>query len=233
MIIIEYKEIEKLCTETLKYINNKKYEEILSEDPQKLLVFRLMLNINQRKLANLLNVSQGTIYAIENGKRKKLNIKLIERIVEMINKLEIIADTDTLTKRYSDIANKGKFQGEYAKRMSFRASKERSIRGAVNKKPTNQEKKFIIELDKIGVQYTFNGVVTIENSRKFVVDFIFPSQNNPKVIIEMKELKSKYRKRLQATELAYKAIKMRQHHTNIKMIVVLDGIIENEVKKHT
>jgi hypothetical protein len=60
------------------------------------------------------------------------------------------------------------------------------------------------------------------------VDFVFPSERDPKLVLEIKDLQSNYRKRLLAIDLAYRAIKIRQNYPNIKLIALVDGNLQND-----
>ncbi|MGC8537704.1 MAG: helix-turn-helix domain-containing protein [Candidatus Micrarchaeia archaeon] len=202
--------------------------KVLEAHPKRLLIFRLALNMNQRELAGKLRVSQGTIWAMENGRRKQINTNTVLKVLNLmpVNGI-VIPDYQTLFKRYSNIAEKGKFRGEYARRMANRAvSAGSGIKSAILKKPTTQEATLLKELNKQRIAFQFHGV--IEASRKFVVDFVFPSDKYPKVVLEMKDLKLDYRKRTQAIDLAYRALKMRQSHPHLKLVAVVDGMLQND-----
>ncbi len=202
--------------------------EVLENYPRRLLIFRLALNMDQRKLARKLGVSQGTIWAIESGYKKQIKTKTALKILNLMAANNIrIPDYQTLLNRYSNIAERGKFHGEYARRMANKAvSLGSGIKSAILKKPTAQEAILLKELTKQGIAFQFHGVIV--TPRKFVVDFVFPSDKSPKVVIEMKDLKSNYRKRMQAIDLAYRALKMHQSHPNLKLIAVVDGTLQDD-----
>ncbi len=202
--------------------------KVLEAYPKRLLIFRLALNMDQRKLAEELGVSQSTIWSMEKGRRKQINTKTALKILDLISvNRTVIPDYQTLLNRHSNIAERGKFHGEYARRMANRAvSAGGSIKSAVLKRPTSQEATLLEELNKQRMAFQFHGV--IEASRKFVVDFVFPSDKYPKVVIEMKDLKLDYRKRTQAIDLAYRALKMRQSHPYLKLVAVVDGTLQND-----
>ena len=225
------RDLEKLYDDVVQTTENFKSlkPQMIAEKPNRLLIFRLLLNTDQRTIARMLNKSQGTIYAIEKGLRKSVDLNDATKIIEETKKVEQIPTKEILLKRLSEIANRGTFNGVYAKIMSLKASKERSIKGAVLKEPTKQENTLIRKLNEQKTPFQFHGV--IEASRKFVVDFAFPSEKNPKVILEMKELKLDYRKRQMAIELAYRAIKIRQKYPQIKLITVIDGNLQEEAIK--
>lgn len=202
--------------------------KVLEAYPKRLLIFRLALNMDQRKLAEKLWVSQGTIWAMENGYRKQIATRMVLKIFGLmsVNKI-VIPDYQTLLNRYSNIAEKGKFRGEYAKKMANRAvSASSSIKSAVFTKPTTQEATLLKELNREKIAFQFHGV--IKASRTFVVDFVFPSDKYPKIVLEMKDLKLDYRKRMQAIDLAYRALKMRQSYKHLKLVAVVDGTLQND-----
>ena len=130
-----------------------------------------------------------------------------------------------MTKRFSEIANRGKFYGKYAKKMSLK-SPNNAIASAILRQPTVQESSLIKKLNQKGIQFKFHGL--IETPRKFVVDFVLPSEQNPKIVLELKDFKTNYNKRSTAVELAYRAIKIHQKYPQIKMIAVLDGNIQQD-----
>lgn len=224
------KRIEAIYNETTKITNNFREinPHIISKRPHTLLTFRLILNMSQWQFAKLINKSQGTVYMIENNMRKSVDEKVIQRVLSKIKRIRQVPEKKILIERYSKIANRGTFRDSiYAKRMSLMASKERSIKGAILNAPTKQEKAFIDMLQDKNIPYKFHAVIVA--SRKFVVDFLFPSDENPRLVIEMKQLNLNYRKRLQAIELAYRAIKIHQKYPNIKLIAILEGNIPEEV----
>ncbi len=61
-----------------------------------------------------------------------------------------------------------------------------------------------------------------------MVDFVLPSEKQPKVVIEMKDLRSEYRKKLAAIDLAYRAIKIKERYPKVKLVAVIDGNLQNE-----
>lgn len=198
--------------------------EIIEEKPQRLIIFRLILGFDQRSMANFLGKSQGTVWSIERGIRK-INPTLAAKVINQVKKVKSIPTKNDLIQRHSEIANRGKFYGDYAKKMSLKAP-NRSVTSAILAKPTLQEANLIALLNKEKIKFQFHGV--LESSRKFVVDFVFPSEKTPKLIVEVKELKSIYRKRLAAIDLAYRAIKIRQKHPKIKLIAIIDGDLQGD-----
>lgn len=182
--------------------------------------------MDQRSLASLLDKSQGTIWSIENGYIKNISSADAVKILNATRKIKNIPNETILLNRVSEIAKRGRFHDEYAKKMSKRASKDKSIRSAVLSMPTKQENVLIKALNKQKINFQFHGV--IKASRKFVVDFVFPSERDPKLVLEIKDLQSNYRKRLLAIDLAYRAIKIRQNYPNIKLIALVDGNLQND-----
>ena len=175
-------------------------------------------------MAKILNKSQGAIWSIEKGLIKKLSMENAQIIIGQIKGNEIISPS-LLFKRQQDISQRGKFYGDYAKRMSQRAPKDISIRSAIAQTPTKQEKELIEELRKQGIKFQFHGKIAA--SRTFIVDFVFPSESKPKIFLEMKDLPSNYLKRLMAVELAYRAIKIKKKHPKIKAVAVIKGNLQN------
>ncbi len=214
-----YKEVER-ATNNFKGIR----PELLIKNPKWLLVFRLLLNKDQRSLAKMLNKSQGTIWSLETGVIKQMNPKDAQKIAELTKPVGIV-EAKVLLERYNDISQRGKFYGDYAKRMRQRAPNDISIRSAIAQAPTSQEEELMQELKKQGIKFQFHGKIVA--SRTFVVDFIFPSENNPKIFLEMKDLPSNYLKRLMAVELAYRAIKIKKKHPKIKAVAIIKGNLQN------
>jgi transcriptional regulator with XRE-family HTH domain len=133
--------IQKLYKEVLQVTDNFKIlnPEVLKNDPRRLLIFRLLLNMDQRSLASLLDKSQGTIWSIENGYIKNISSADAVKILNATRKIKNIPNETILLNRVSEIAKRGRFHDEYAKKMSKRASKDKSIRSAVLSMPTKQE----------------------------------------------------------------------------------------------
>ena len=200
--------------------------EVLTRNPRRLLVFRLFLNLDQRSIGKLLGKSQGTVWFIENGYIKTINKDSAVRIVELAKKIRTVPNYEDLSARSMEITKRGRFYGQYAKKMSERASKDKSIRSAVSIKPTRQEALLVEELTKKQVDFKLHGVIDAE--RKFVVDFVFPSEGNPRLILEMKDLQKDYRKRLLAIDLAYRSLKIRKYHPDVRMIAAINGKLQND-----
>jgi transcriptional regulator with XRE-family HTH domain len=216
-----YKEVV-VATNNFKQFNI----EVLMDNPRRLVIFRLLMNLDQRSLASLLNKSQGTIWSIENGYIKNISAQNSLKILKNVRKIKTFPDEKELLGRLSGIKSRGRFYGEYAKEMSTRAAKDKSIRGAVMSVPTSQEDIIRKELINQNINFKFHGI--IEAHRKFVVDFVFPSEKDPKLILEVKNLPSDYRKRILAIDLAYRALKIRQSYPNTKLIAVVDGKLQND-----
>ncbi len=214
---------DEVLTETKNF--NDLIPDVILENPKRLVIFRLIKNMDQRSFGNMLGISQGTIYAIENDLRKTVKMKVIEGIFESLRGVKI-PDKKTLLNRYDEISLRGKFHGEYARKMSLLANKNRSIKGAVLKPPTDQEGEFIRRLQETNMDFKFHGIV--KTSREFVVDFIFPSEINPRLILEVKDLKHNFRKRQSAIQLAYESLKIRQKYPEIKLLAAINGKWEND-----
>jgi transcriptional regulator with XRE-family HTH domain len=183
------------------------------------------LNLSQRKIADRLGVSQGLIWSIENGKRKPS-----EKILERLNKLlpkNIEITLEEIKNRLNQISESGKFKGEFAKMMSLRASKERSLKGELKKPPTEQEKDLIEKFTKEKIPFKFKSIVRTKK-RKFVVDFAFPDDRNTEILLEVKNSQKISRKRNEAIQLAFKAIKIKSENKKVKLFALLEGVWPEE-----
>ena len=209
---------DEVLTETKNF--NDFTPNVILENPKRIVIFRLISNMDQRSFGDVLGISQGTIYAIENGLRKTVKMKVIKGVFESIKDMKI-PGKEKLLKRYNEIYIRGKFHGEYARKMSLLANKNRSIKGAVLKPPTNQENEFIKRLQETNVNFKFHGIV--KTSREFVVDFIFPSEIDPKLILEVKDLNNNFRKRQSAIQLAYESLKIKQKYPEIRLLAAING----------
>lgn len=203
------------------------YHTFISK-PERLLILRLALNVDQRRFATMLGISQGTVWNIERGGRKHLSKKVIVKVRHLVTSKSIqIPTVDILSKRHLEITRRGRFAGEYARKMANKAvSSGSALKSAIRKDPTHQEDSLIEELSRQKILFQFHGV--IGTTRKFVVDFVFPSDRSPKIALEVKDLRLDYRKRLQAIDLAYRALKIRQSNPKIKLVAVVDGKLQND-----
>ncbi|MBI4015706.1 MAG: helix-turn-helix domain-containing protein [Candidatus Aenigmarchaeota archaeon] len=229
MITINKLKLKNLCDEVYRTTDSlrKLKPEIIYTKPQRLLILRLILNMSQWQLAKFIGKSQGTVYNIEKGFRKSVDEKVINKVFEEIKCMQRIPSREILIRRYYEISERGTFRDtERARKMSLKASKERSLKGAIIKGPTEQEKRYIEIFQKLGISHKFHALV--RTNRNFVVDFALPSENIPKIIIEVKQMNFNYRKRLQAVELAYRAMKIRQKYPYVRLIAILEGNIQKD-----
>jgi len=190
---------------------------------------RLTLDLTQRQFANKLGVSQSTVNLLENGIREKIPESLNNKLLLMTKNLELI-DNDEIKKKKEQFQKRGQFFGKRAKMMGIIGGKKGSIISMERREPTEQEQRIIEMLKKNKISYELNAHL-ITKTRDFVVDFAIPNKIEPKIIIEVKELKSEYRKYLQCVELAWRIIKLKNKYPNSRFYVCIEGkLIDSEIK---
>lgn len=143
-------------------------------------------------------------------------------------KFEALSE-EAFIKRLKEIAVRGRFFGEYAKKIAERGARKGAIRSAQSKKPTAQEQQIADFLQSSGVSFEKQAALEV-NGVFYVVDFAIPSAKNPRIVVEAKNLKTKYRKKASICELAYKSIKLKQKYFGVKTVAVLNGHLTNTEK---
>jgi transcriptional regulator with XRE-family HTH domain len=202
----------------------------LIRNPKLLKHIRVALGLSQIQFARLLGTKQSTLSALERGKIKTLSMKTAEKIGKRI-KLEKISffSKNEVRKQAAEIASRGKFKGEYARKMALKAHSKNAIKSAQAQKLTTQEKKIEELLKRNSFQYEIHPVIET-GGVSFVADFAI-NKKGCKIILEAKNLKTRYRIKAQICELAYKATRIKRFHKNVKMIAVINGKLMQSEKK--
>lgn len=198
--------------------------KILQQKPERIKVFRILLNSGQINFAKMLGISQSAVSALERGIGNILKKEEFEKIAKIlseqryreINKVEY-------EQKIKMIALRGRFCGDYAKRMAVRSALTgSSLKAAQMKKPTKQEIRIEEILSMYNIQFKKQQIIKAGRI-SFVVDFVLTEKDKPRLVVEAKEVNTKYRKKATVCELAYKAMRLRKHNPNIKLIAVFDG----------
>ncbi len=188
---------------------------------------RITLGLTQREFANKLGVSQGTINSLENEKIRKLNKMLESKLKKIVSKIQLINESEVEIEK-KKLKTKGRFYGDRAIEMAKIGGKKGVINSIKNREPTKQEKEISHTLKLNNIEFELNSPVIAKN-RRFIVDFLIPSKENPKIFLEVKDWKGKWGKHLQCAELAWRIIKLKQSYPNSKFYVWISGsLIDSE-----
>ena len=203
---------------------------VIAQHPEVIALYRLSLGKSQRDFARFLNMSQAKVSELERG-IGRVNKEKAEEWAKLLSSVRLLSVLELENNR-SQIHKRGRFFGEYAKKMALKSAENAAIISATKKKPTPQEQRLKLLFENAGIEHQPQVVFPAQN-QKFVVDFVFPTIDNPKVIVEAKELNTSYRKRLSVIDLAYRAIKMKQANPKIKMIAIIDtnGLLRSSRKR--
>ena len=221
-------EIYRLYLNALKETDNFQHIEKINfiDQPKKLKVVRLLLNLSQRDFANFLKINQSRVSLFELGKIKPTNKEAKEYLKILLKANIQPIDIEQFKSLEKKIKERGKFNGEYAKKMAQKSIGKASIISAQRKKPTQQENEIMDFLSKKGIKFERNPLIDL-GVLKFVCDFAIPNAKKPEFLIEAKRLQTVYRKKQIICELGYKSIKIKQKFPQIKTIVIIDANLTN------
>ena len=204
-------------------VNVEKLKRIV-ENPSLVKKIRVENGLSQRGLANALNCSQGTIWALEAGYRKQVSVSFAEKLMELVKSVSRLPEEAKVNVLSAQIAKRGRFTHENAKEFASKGGFKGAIIAAVRRKQTFQEQQIENALKKVNLAFKRQALV-LGDTRRFVVDFALPSEESPKIIIEAKSLPNKFRKDLQTISLAWRIIKMKQKYPELLVVVWLEGEI--------
>lgn len=191
---------------------------VLLKYPNSMRIFRLLAGNDQRSFAKLIGRNQQWVSAIERGFIHSLSPPEAERIASRIGTLKLATvSAGELAQLGVNIANKGKFYGEYARRMALRGI-ENSIKSAMAQKPTAQEESIASALRAKRIDFQIHEPVKV-GGITFVCDFVI---GNLPIIIEAKNLNTKYRTKPLIAELAYKSLRIKRFYPKAMVIAVLN-----------
>jgi DNA-binding XRE family transcriptional regulator len=197
--------------------------EIILKEPKVLKIFRVLSGNGQTTFAKTLGISQSAVSALERGAIKALSKKELKRVGLVLSKqkFEVLSEEEFI-KRSKKIAIRGRFYSEYAKAIAEKNARKAAIRSAQSKKPTVQEQQIADFLQGNGICFEKQASLEVNNVF-YVVDFVIPNAKNPRMIIEAKNLETKYRKKASICELAYRSIKLKQKYSGVKTVAVING----------
>lgn len=216
-IISLYKE----CQRNTKNFTNLR-PEILMEDPEKLLLFRLMLNMSQPEFGELISIDDANIPKYELGNIKHMQYKtakrFIDRIVEKFTKVPL----NEVVRRFEKFRknSQGWFKAHEDENYLLKI-RRLSAANALKSRPTVQEKKLSVILNEHGIRHNLNHL--FDEERGIIVDFFIESKKP--VVIECKYVTSERRSMLkeQAKRLACQAYKIKYHHKNVRVLALIES----------
>ncbi|MCD4740778.1 hypothetical protein K8R43_06400 [archaeon] len=187
------------------------------------------MKLSQRAFAKMTGASQALISQLELG-NYKLKPKQAKFFARKIRKVKLVSKIE-LKKRETQIAKRGRFHGEYARRMGLKSGSKAAVKSIQSKTPTKQEK-YLKELF-LKHLLAFESQVEIKTQNQtFVIDFVINSATKPKTFIEVKTLNTRYAKRLSVIELAYKSIKLKQAYPKSHTLAIIqtNKLLPSELK---
>lgn len=194
------------------------------ENPSLIKKIRVENGLSQRALAKLVNCSQGTIWALEEGYRKQVSVNVAKKLMQLFKSDGRLPSNERVNALSAQIAKRGRFTHENAREFASKGGQKGALIAAVQRRPTSQEQQIEKFLLNKNIAFTRQALVR-GDTRRFVVDFALPSEESPKIIIEAKSLPNKFRKDLQMISLAWRIIKMKQKYPELLVIVWLEGEI--------
>ncbi|HIH30675.1 TPA: helix-turn-helix transcriptional regulator [Candidatus Micrarchaeota archaeon] len=187
--------------------------------PKAIKIFRLMSGCDQRSFAALIGKNQQWVSAIERGFIHGISKSEAEKIALSIRKMNLQkVELNEIMRLEIEIANKGRFKGEYARKMALKAVGRNSVRSAESQKPTPQEKKIATVLRKQGIDFQMHKPIYV-GKITFVCDFVL---GGLPTVIEAKHLTTKYRTKALIAELAYKALRIKRFYPKAKLFAVIN-----------
>ena len=199
-------EIRKMYKEVI----NKNIEKILEQNPRSLILFRLGLGLSLVDFGKEFGFSYATISQIERGKTKKINKKLLSKLLMKINRLPSLEKIVDNYGKISQLSRGGQNQG---------------IRRAERAELTKEEKRILGVLINHGIKpeihktvMTHVGPVNVD--LRFVKDDI-------SFIVEI--TRSERRQKLESMD--FRAIKIKEGFKNIKLVAVVPKNLSNVLKR--
>jgi DNA-binding XRE family transcriptional regulator len=214
-------EIETLFSKTAE--ETEKFSSIESsvfvKYPKAIKVFRLMAGKDQISFAKLIGKNQQWVSAIERGFILGISKSEAERIALCISRIELRrVGLNEIAQLETEIASRGKFQGEYARKMALKVAGRNSVRSAESQKPTVQEEKIAAVFRKNGIGFQMHKPINV-GKITFVCDFVLGKMP---IVIEAKHLTTKYRTKALIAELAYKALRVKRFYPKAKLFAVIN-----------
>lgn len=214
-------EIETLFGKTAAETDNFAHikSPVFMKYPKALRVFRLMSGKDQISFAALIGKNQQWVSAIERGFIHGISKPEAEKLASKISRLALrkVAPQEIVQLR-AEISGRGKFSGEYARRMALKSAGRNAVRSAESQKPTPQEEAIASVLQRNGIDFHMHKSVSV-GKITFVCDFVVGKRP---LIIEAKHLTTKYRTKALIAELAYKALRIKRFYPKAKLVAVIN-----------
>lgn len=187
--------------------------------PKALRVLRLMSGKDQVSFAALIGKNQQWVSAIERGFIHSISKHDAEKLASKIGRLTLRkVALQNIAQLEAEISSRGKFSGEYARKMALKSAGRNAVRSAESQKPTPQEEAIASALRKNRIDFQMHKSVSV-GKITFVCDFVVGKQP---LIIEAKHLTTKYRTKALIAELAYKALRIKRFYPKAMLIVVIN-----------
>ena len=219
------KKIEELKERTNNFAD---IEKVLWEDERNIFLFRVICKIRLKELAKIIKVDPKELRDWENGKRR-IKPETLERIATSLKEVigNVKLDEETLLKNLKEIRNnKASFHME--------AQIKNGISLVEKLPPTELEKKVIDFLVSHNIPFKLHATLEC-NGKSFNVDFIIPSCENPKIVIEVFSSKSNSRNlRAKAiiTDHRFLVLKMKNPQLKTVMIGETNPFVTQETKEN-
>ena len=214
-------EIESLFSKTADETENftSIKSSVFVKYPKAIRVFRLMAGCDQRSFAKLIGKNQQWVSAIERGFIQGINKAEAERIASLISKMSLRkVELGEIKQLETEIARRGLFEGEYARKMALKAAGRNSVRSAESQKPTVQEEKIAKVLRQKGINFQMHKPIKV-GKITFVCDFVL---GELPIVIEAKHLTTRYRTKALIAELAYKALRIKRFYPKARLIAIIN-----------
>jgi transcriptional regulator with XRE-family HTH domain len=207
----------KTAEETENFSNIK--SSVFVKYPKAIKIFRLMAGKDQISFAKLIGKNQQWVSAIERGFIQGISKTEAEKIATLIGKLNLPkVGLNEIAQLETEIASRGKFQGEYARKMALKVAGKNSVRSAQSQKPTEQEEKIASVLREKNVDFQIHKPINV-GKITFVCDFVIGKMP---IVIEAKHLTTKYRTKALIAELAYKALRIKRFYPKARLFAVIN-----------
>ncbi len=242
---IRLKQISKLDEKDLEnYFNLIKTEtnnftrfdvDLFKRIPQSILIFRIVLGIDHRKFAKILNINDRGLRKYESF-RTWIKPQIAKKIVKSIN---------ALFSEYKDDINLEKalenfriLTGFYGNRNLKSMTNHGLVRLAKTQSIIEGEAYSLLNISRIPVE---RNCVVEGIKKKFNVDFVIPSVSNPKIVIESfifkKSVKrNNWKSKVLITDHRFQALKMKNPDLITIMLIksterpILDSFIKKAIE---
>lgn len=191
--------------------------DILIENPQRLLIFRLAMKMSQNKFEDFIENKTKNISKYEVGKIKNMQFKTANRIANKIAQSIGSVEWSEIENQFnkSRMESNGWFKASKDKEKLLKARRKGAIK-SLEKRRTPQEK--VLEENLIKKAVKFN--VNFPMKDNLIVDFFLPEKN---IIIECKEIQSNSKREIreQIQKMAFQGFKIKFNFPNTKTITLI------------